>query len=108
MDILDNARTVLDYTKGMDHAGYAANRMVRDASERCLARISEAAVKLGASAPELVPGQDWANIRGIGNLLRHEYDQLDDLRIWKIIDVSLEPLISDIENAMRQHGVPEE
>jgi len=34
--------------------------------------ISEAARKLGAHAESLAPGQPWPDIRGIGNLLRHE------------------------------------
>jgi len=108
MDILDNARSVLSYTEGMAYNDYLANSLVQDASERCLARISEAAIKLGAFAPDLLPEHDWPNIRGIGNLLRHDYDKLNIDRIWLIIELHLQPLINGIEAAMQAHGIPEE
>src|SRR5713101_4108602 len=46
-DIIENARAVLQYTAGMDEAAFEENRLVYDAVERCLERISEAAAKLG-------------------------------------------------------------
>ena len=108
MDILDNARSVLTYTEGMTYAQYLTNPLVRDGSERCLARISEAAVKLGPFAPDLLPKHDWTGIRGIGNLLRHDYDKLNIDKIRQIIEHKLQPLIIDIEVAMRANGIPEE
>lgn len=57
----------------------------RDAVERCLERISEAAAKLGDEAAELVPGQPWREIRALGNRLRHEYDRVRVDRLWVII-----------------------
>ncbi len=46
-DIIENGDAILDYTAGIDFADYRDNHIVRDATERCFARISEAAVKLG-------------------------------------------------------------
>jgi uncharacterized protein with HEPN domain len=45
--------------------------------------ISEAAKRLGDDAEVLCPGQRWRDIRGIGNHLRHAYDNLDALLIWR-------------------------
>src|ERR1043166_6156486 len=55
------------------------------ATQHCLLRISEAAKKLGALAKELAPDQPWADIRGIGNRLRHEYDKIDRDEIWRTV-----------------------
>jgi len=41
---------------------------------------AKAAVKLGDLAPELCPEIDWRNIRGLGNRLRHECDNVDMVR----------------------------
>jgi len=50
----------------------------RSAIERQL--ISEAAIRLDeldpTAAPRLAPTVDWAGIRGIGNFIRHKYDDL--------------------------------
>ena len=54
--------------------------------------ISEAAVKLGLLAPELCPGIDWRDLRGIGNRLRHEYHRIDAVRLWRIVENDLLPL----------------
>ena len=60
----------------MDRAGFDADRRTRDAVERCLERLSEAAAKLGAQAEELAPGPPWQAVRSFGNVLRHAYDRL--------------------------------
>lgn len=63
-----------------------------DATERCLQRLSEAAIKLGDFAEKEMPDLDWRGIRGIGNALRHAYDQLEPKAIWAIIVNLLDPL----------------
>ena len=50
----------------------------RDAVERCLERISEAVKKLGSEIEEREPDIPWRSIRGLGNVLRHQYDDVDD------------------------------
>ncbi len=52
-DILKNISRIERYTAGMDIQDVAADSMRADAVERCLARISEAAVKLGEDAERL-------------------------------------------------------
>ncbi len=73
-DILDNIESIERYTRGMNERKFVANDLVADAVERCLSRISEAARKLGKTAETLVPDEPWPKIRGLGNLLRHDYD----------------------------------
>ncbi len=64
----------------------------RDAVERCLERISEAAKKLGPTMEARQPQVAWRGIRGLGNVLRHEYDAVDDATIARIVEQELEPL----------------
>ena len=73
-DIIENAERIADYLIGVDRTAFAADGKLRDAVERCLERVAEAAHRLGPSAAMLVPGQPWAEIRGMGNRLRHAYD----------------------------------
>lgn len=55
------------------------------AVERCIAIISEAAVKLGQDAETLAPDIPWKDIRGMGNIIRHDYDGVDAKIIWDTI-----------------------
>ena len=68
-----------------DEDAFKDNQVVCDAVERCLERVSEAAKKLGESAEALCPGIPWPNIRGLGNVLRHEYERVEVFRIWYIV-----------------------
>jgi uncharacterized protein with HEPN domain len=38
------------------------------------------------------PDIPWEDIRGIGNILRHGYDKVDDRIIWTVIERHLAPL----------------
>jgi len=69
----------------MEFEGFVANIQAVYASLHALLIISEAAKKLGAAAENLIPSQPWPDIRGIGNVLRHEYDGVDPRTVWRII-----------------------
>jgi len=69
----------------MDLAAVAGDKRTRDAVERCLSRIAEAAAKLGSLAEDLEPDQPWNNIRGYGNRLRHGYDGVRPPEVMGII-----------------------
>ena len=70
-DILDNVRLIQSYLLGMDRAAFDADRRTRDAVERCLERVSEAATQLGDAADDLAPGPPWRAVRARGDVLRH-------------------------------------
>ena len=52
---------------GLDREAFGGDTLRRDAVERCLERICEAAFRLGEKAAELAPSQPWGDIRGMGN-----------------------------------------
>jgi uncharacterized protein with HEPN domain len=68
-----------------------------DAVERCLLRISEAAKKLEGIVDEVAPDEPWSEIRSLGNVIRHEYDVLDVVLIWNIVQEDLTPLKNAVE-----------
>lgn len=81
--IADNAERIAGYVEGLSFDEFAASPIVLDAVERCLARITEAAIRAGDEvmatvAPDVPPHV----YRGFGNALRHDYDQLDIGTVW--------------------------
>ena len=38
------------------------------------------------------PDEPWSDIRGVGNMLRHEYDRIDRTMIWDIVTNDLPSL----------------
>ena len=105
-DILENIERIEAYTAGLDRAAFAADGRTRDAVERCLERICEAAHRLGSEAEHLMPEQPWADIRGMGNRLRHAYDRVSFDVIWNSIETDLPALASDVRQALTKFPRP--
>jgi uncharacterized protein with HEPN domain len=100
-DILANIERIEEHTKGVKHgAAFEENHLVCDAVERCLERISEAAKKLGGDAEALCPEVPWPQMRGLGNILRHEYDRVESSRLWYLVQDDLPPLKAAVEAAL--------
>jgi uncharacterized protein with HEPN domain len=102
-DIVENGRTILAYTYQMDFDAFVGDSLRKDATERCLSRISEAAVKLGTLAEELFPLHDWRGIRDLGNVLRHDYEGVLDRVTWAIVTDRLPPLVIDLEAFLKSY-----
>jgi uncharacterized protein with HEPN domain len=101
-DIIENAERVEGYVAGMDRPTFEQDGRTRDAVERCLERICEAAHRLGKRAEELMPGQPWADIRGMGNRLRHAYDRVNLDIVWNTAQVRLPALAADVRRGLAQ------
>ena len=80
----------------------SSDGLKRDAVERCLERVCEAAHRLGEHAGELMPGQPWGDIRGMGNRLRHAYDRISLDVIWNAVRHDLPGLVEDARRALAQ------
>lgn len=92
----------------MDRHGFLEDLKTRNATERCIERISEAARKLGKLAEELCPTVPWPNVRALGNFLRHEYDRVDAGRVWLMVEMDLAPLKAAAQRALERLRQAEE
>jgi uncharacterized protein with HEPN domain len=81
---------------GPDGKDWLDDTKTRNAVERQLLIISEAAVRIHRHAPDLLTSDtgevDWPGVRGIGNFLRHRYDDLDHQVLIGVVRHRLEPL----------------
>jgi len=70
--------------------------------ERAVQIVSEAAKALPPDYLAKYPTVPWASIVGIGNILRHEYQRLDDQQLREIATVhlpKLQPVVAQITRA---------
>ncbi|MGK2909600.1 MAG: HepT-like ribonuclease domain-containing protein [Sphingobium sp.] len=78
LDIIENSDAVAEYIEDMPFDSFVKDRKTIDAVERCLMRITEAAIKIGEERMQIIaPALPLYAVRGLGNILRHEYDQID-------------------------------
>jgi uncharacterized protein with HEPN domain len=99
-DIVSNIDTIADHIGDADEAAFAGNKLMRDAVERCLERVSEAVTRIGRTGlplESLEPAIPWRDIRGLGNRLRHAYETIEPELIWSIIERDLAPLAQAAE-----------
>jgi uncharacterized protein with HEPN domain len=50
------------------------------------------------------PTEPWAQIKGIGNRIRHEYFRLDDAILWDVITMQTHTLKSVMEAMLARHS----
>jgi uncharacterized protein with HEPN domain len=74
--MLDAIRDFLAIVGDATSDELAANRTRRYAAERCIEIISEASRRVPDSWKAEHPSIRWPDIAGIGNVLRHDYDDV--------------------------------
>ena len=96
-DIVDAIEALTAFADGLDRDSFCGDRKTQSAVERELLTVSEACSKLlefDEDEPDdrrlesRFPSIPWRAIRGIGNIIRHEYGRVDPATIWATIDGS--------------------
>ena len=91
--IHDEIRELTAATAGVTRDALQASYVLRRTTEHAVLIISEAVRALPAELTDRYPGPRWADIRGIGNILRHEYFAVDPQVLWNILTQHL-PVLS--------------
>jgi len=76
-DILDAIQNILSYTAGMDYSALSEDRRTFDAVIRNLEVIGKAAAHVPESVQISYPQVPWRQMKGIRNMLIHEYFGVD-------------------------------
>lgn len=104
-DILEAIAVIGAYTSGKSQDDYAAERMLRDAVERNVERISEASRHIPRHLKTRHPEIPWRKVAGSGNILRHAYPIVDDSLIWEVVVRDLPRLKAAVEQMLREVNV---
>ncbi len=99
-DILENARLARQFVAGLDAASFVADRRTVYAVTRCLEIISEASSRLDQSIRDRHPTLPWRAIMGSGNVYRHDYDNVAEDQLWRIVNNSLSVPIAAMEQEL--------
>ena len=99
--IIADIRAIKTFVAGMGFDGYAADLKTQYATERAILNISESVrnfEKHGKRADpdftltEISDDIEWAKIKGIGNVMRHDYEDVTASRVWGVIADHLDDL----------------
>lgn len=93
VDIVQNADRLLDHIGDRTLDQLKGDLKTIDAVERCLERITEAIIQIGEEDVERAQlDVVWAEVKGLGNRLRHEYRRIDARVIYDTIRDDIPPL----------------
>ncbi len=77
--------------------------ILRRTAEHAILIISEAVKAVPNEMTDRYPGPPWADIRGIGNILRHEYYAVDPLVLWNIMTEHLPALALVVDRMIAEN-----
>jgi uncharacterized protein with HEPN domain len=94
VDMRDSAAAIVDYLTGVSRETFYANGEKQDAVLRRLEIIGEAAGRISPEVQKEFPGIPFREIRGMRNIIAHDYGEVDLERVWQTA-------IEDVPNLRR-------
>jgi uncharacterized protein with HEPN domain len=84
-DILEAIARVQEITRDKSLQDFEANWQLRWMVHRAIEIISEASRSIPDALANTRPEIPWRKVRGIGNVLRHEYESISDHVLWNVV-----------------------
>ena len=84
-DILEAIERIEEITDGKSLVDFEASWQLRWLVQRAIEIISEASRAIPDDLTNTQPDIPWRKIRGIGNVLRHDYEGLSDRILWNMV-----------------------
>jgi uncharacterized protein with HEPN domain len=83
---------------------FKSDPIVRRAAAYAVQTVSEAVRHIPDDWLADYPTEPWAQIKSIGNRIRHEYFRLDDAILWQIITTDTHALKTVMEAMLARHS----
>lgn len=84
-DIAENILLAKRWTDGLSVDAFSEDRKTFYAVTRCLEIISEASRRLPDGLKQRGVNVPWSDIRDAGNVYRHQYDQVQERRVYTTV-----------------------
>ena len=91
-DILESVQAIQRYTSGMDFAAFSNDDKTVDAVIRRLEIIGEAARHIPEDIAQRFPQIPWNKMRGLRNVVAHEYFGVSIPVIWETVATDIPAL----------------
>jgi uncharacterized protein with HEPN domain len=100
-DILTCIEKVNEYTRGMSYEQFCADGKTVDAVIRNMEIVGEAAGYIPLEIQEKHPELAWLEMRGMRNIMAHEYFGVSLSIIWRAIEQDLNPLAEGLGKLLK-------
>jgi len=96
-DILTYAKFSLSFVDNMDYKSFVNDTKSVFAVIRTLEVIGESSNRVSHEIKSKYPALPWHKMRGMRNRIVHNYDNIDYMIIWNVIENEIPELIKQIE-----------
>lgn len=100
-DMLDSAALIRSYLAAVDRRAFMADSEKQDAVLRRFEVIGEAASRLSPESQALFPAIPFRAMRGMRNIIVHDYGEVDLELVWQTAEADLPRLIEALERHFR-------
>ena len=97
LQIIEHAKLITEHVEEVDWRDFQADPLLQAAVERWLIIIGEASKKLSSEFLEHHSDIPWRQIRGLRNIVVHEYDSMDISVIYEVVSEHIPSLLSEME-----------
>ena len=101
-DILTAVLAIADYTDGMTYESFVADARTMDAVIRNLMTMGESIRWIPELILEAHPEVPWRLMRGVRNVVVHEYFGVDPSVLWETVRGDLPPLVAKLEAVLQR------
>ena len=95
--MLDSARLIASYLAAVNRAAFLADSEKQYAVLRRLEIIGEAASRLSHDTQVPFPGLPFRAMRGMRNIIAHDYGEVDLELVWKTVTADVRVLVATLE-----------
>lgn len=96
-DILEAARLIASYLGDTTETSFRADRQKQDAVIRRIEIIGEATAHLSQSTRQALPELPFRKMRGMRNIVAHDYANVDLNIVWQVATVHLPEVCAMLE-----------
>jgi uncharacterized protein with HEPN domain len=97
LDMLQAAQAIARYVENKSHQQYMADEILRDAIERRIEILGEAARKISDSFKLAHPEIPWRKIVAQRHVIAHDYGEIDHAVLWTVATVHVPDLINQLK-----------
>ena len=101
-----NIRDALSFLEHMSLDEFCTDRKTFLATTRCLEIISEASRRLPEDLRARHPHINWKDVKGAGNVYRHDYEEIEEEKIYSTVKTFLPPLLLVVDAELA--NIPED
>lgn len=102
LDVFESSKIIVSYLDQKTIEDFLEDIQLQDSVIRRLEIIGEATARISVDTQNLYPSIPWREMKGMRNLLIHEYDEIDTELVWKTAKDDIPALVSQLSKILNK------